>query len=634
MSENTRGNGEHFKRGKSSSWKPAGKRGFGARAERSNFDGRRKWQSSERSEHSQRSRGFDQSDGFERDGEKRFERRWEKRDRGYDRGYEGKKRWENHDGERDGKRWNSRENSFGGRGGERRENGRRWERRDDFRGGHDQRDDFRGSQKGGRRWNSDNDNQIRRENRKSWESRDDRKQHDWKRRDDGRAGKERFERRGEQRFKDNRGANGREDYRRDEKRSYPGKEDWREERGTRHTGKFERERGHRGGERFGENSRDLRGKRHELISEIPPSISAESLDPGTRAHLRNLNRENAEIVARHLAYAGEMLDIDPEVAYRHAKAAFERAARVDVVREALGITAYVTGRYQEALSELRTYRRMSNDFTHVPMEADAERGMGRSEKALRFISEIPLAQLSPEAKIELALVTSGARADLGDSAGGLAVVEKIIVANLSAELAARVELVRADRLAELGRDEEADILREKWNSVLAGEDDSALMVVDLHDVLDDEIPVSENIAIPEDGSNAENDSEENSTADEIDAADFNELFDGLEAGLESETAAAGFSEVEIAETDSTDEADSADNANNADNPETNLNADSNIIDVSDAESEIGFDDDDIDWEAELAVNPEEEFAESDSNQDEELFPLADETEFSSENEKN
>ncbi|MEW6927062.1 tetratricopeptide repeat protein [Trueperella pyogenes] len=178
-----------------------------------------------------------------------------------------------------------------------------------------------------------------------------------------------------------------------------------------------------------------------------------------------------------------MLEIDPETAYEHARAAYQSAARIDVVREALGLTAYATGRYSEALRELRTYRRMSDDYTHVPLEADSERGLGRPEKALRFIEGIPLQRLSAAGQIELALVTSGARAETDDSAGGLSVLEKIIVENLPQELAARVQLIKADRLGELGRTDEAEELRAIWGPIYEGNDGD--IMVDLDDVLDD-----------------------------------------------------------------------------------------------------------------------------------------------------
>ncbi len=178
-----------------------------------------------------------------------------------------------------------------------------------------------------------------------------------------------------------------------------------------------------------------------------------------------------------------MMDENPELAYEHARAAYRRAPRIDVVREALGISAYLTGRYSEALRELRTYRRMTDDYSHVAIEADSERGLGRAEKALRFIDEIPLRKLDAASTLELALVKSGARADCGDSQGGLEVLERINVDNLDEELRARIELIRSDRYDELGREEEAKALREKWEPVFRGDGEV--------DYFEEEIPQSD-----------------------------------------------------------------------------------------------------------------------------------------------
>ncbi|QTG74684.1 hypothetical protein [Trueperella pecoris] len=277
-------------------------------------------------------------------------------------------------------------------------------------------------------------------------------------------------------------------------------------------------------------------------------------------------------MARHLVYAGEMLEIDPEVAYDHARAAYQSAARIDVVREALGLTAYATGRYSEALRELRTYRRMSDDYTHVPLEADSERGLGRPEKALRFIEGIPLQRLSAEAQIELALVTSGARAETGDSERGLSVLEKIKVDNLPQELAARVQLIKADRLEELGRQDEAEELRQTWASVYEGEGGD--IMVDLEDVLDDlddPADVAEGAAEPAD------DDFEDDLDDEL-AADFDEEFGEDELDIELDDAAeADEDELDV---DELDEADDLDETNALDEEED----ESLLDDESDEES--------------------------------------------------
>ena len=364
---------------------------------------------------------------------------------------------------------------------------RSFEHRADNRGGYGRRDDDR---RGGF---------ARRDDDRcgSYGRRDDDRRGSYGRRDDDRRsgyGRNervggRDERRSFEHRADNRGGYGRRD---DDRRGGFARrdDDRRGSYGRRDDNQFAR-RDRRSSQRDDDGFRNLRGgeekrqRAKELQYEIPESITADSFPSETRNHLRGLNSTNADIVARHLAYAGEMMDIDPEVAYQHAKAAYARAARIDIVREAVGISAYLTNRYSEALTELRAYRRFSNDYSHVALEADSERGLGRSEKALRFISEIPLNRLDAQSKVELAIVTSGAKADTGDFEGGLALVEKILVENLDQELASRVELVKADRLEELGRTEEAQKIRAQWEPIYVGDDEDTAMVLDLEDVLDE-----------------------------------------------------------------------------------------------------------------------------------------------------
>lgn len=160
--------------------------------------------------------------------------------------------------------------------------------------------------------------------------------------------------------------------------------------------------------------------------------------------------------------AGSLMDENPELAYEHAKAAYRRAARIDIVREALGLTAYANEKYGEALRELRTYRRMSGDISHAYLEADCERGMGKPERAVKYLEDINIQELEPTAQIELALVISGAYADLEQSEMGLKLIETLKVDTFSEEMRAPVEFVRVERLKELGRDEEAAEIRAKW----------------------------------------------------------------------------------------------------------------------------------------------------------------------------
>jgi hypothetical protein len=178
--------------------------------------------------------------------------------------------------------------------------------------------------------------------------------------------------------------------------------------------------------------------------------------------------------------AGRLIDDDPATAYEHAQAAMRRAGRVDVVREALAVTAYATGNYAEALRELRTVRRLSGVDAHRPMEADCERGLGRPERALTVVAESDPASLSEHDRVELAIVASGARADLGETEAGLIVLESSLVGKVTRpELKRRLDLVRAERLEELGRSEEATALRDAAGP--GPEPDEEIVVLDLAD---------------------------------------------------------------------------------------------------------------------------------------------------------
>lgn len=207
--------------------------------------------------------------------------------------------------------------------------------------------------------------------------------------------------------------------------------------------------------RPGERARAARPPAPSVDEDVLPQM----LDRGARARLRTLSKSNADHVARHLVMAGRLVDIEPELAYQHAREAVRSAGRVDIVREAMALTAYATERYAEALRELRTVRRLSGIDAHPAIEADCERGLQRPERALDVIAGARDLELPLEDRVELAIVESGARADLGEHEAGLVVVENMAARITEPRLLARLTSVRADRLAELGRGAQAQQLR-------------------------------------------------------------------------------------------------------------------------------------------------------------------------------
>jgi len=96
---------------------------------------------------------------------------------------------------------------------------------------------------------------------------------------------------------------------------------------------------------------------------------------------------------------------------------------VAAVREAVGVAAYHAGDYAEAAREIRAYRRMSGDQGYRAVLADCERAMGRPDVALRLVAEALAEGPDADEAVELRIVESGARLDLGEDAAARLVLE-------------------------------------------------------------------------------------------------------------------------------------------------------------------------------------------------------------------
>jgi tetratricopeptide (TPR) repeat protein len=212
--------------------------------------------------------------------------------------------------------------------------------------------------------------------------------------------------------------------------------------------------GQRRPQRTGEERRPTTPRRVEPA--LPDDVTGLELDRAVRAELSSLASLNAQAVSRHLVMAGRLLDEDPEAAYTHAVAARERAGRVAAVREAAGIAAYVTGRYAEALAELRAARRMSGDQSALPVMADCERGLGRPEKALAIAASPEVAKLDAAGKAEMLIVASGARRDLGQpDAAALLLQGPELRPGRRKAWSARLFYAYAEALTAAGREDDA-----------------------------------------------------------------------------------------------------------------------------------------------------------------------------------
>jgi tetratricopeptide (TPR) repeat protein len=204
----------------------------------------------------------------------------------------------------------------------------------------------------------------------------------------------------------------------------------------------------------GRSDRPSRPRRDE--PPLPADVTGAELDRSVRAELASLAKVNAEIVAKHLVVAARLLDSDPELAYQHARAARERAGRIGAVREAAGLAAYRAGQYADALSELRAARRISGDQSLLAVMADCERGLGRPERALAMTEAPEVSSLGAATRVELKIVASGARRDLGQPDAAVLVLQgPQLRPEMRRPWSARLFYAYAEALADAGRDDEA-----------------------------------------------------------------------------------------------------------------------------------------------------------------------------------
>ena len=218
-----------------------------------------------------------------------------------------------------------------------------------------------------------------------------------------------------------------------------------------------------------EHPRPLRSPKLAPLLEAEPSL----LDNSVRRDLRSLTPENAELVARHLVSAGMLIDEEPARALAHAQAARSTASRLAVVREAVGVSAYAAGEWALALSELRAVRRMTGSWEHLPLLADCERALGRPRKAIDLAAE---ALAGPGAKdideataVELAIVVSGARRDLGEGPAAVVALQgRLLDASDGKPWTVRLWYAYAEALLAAGRVDEA---RDRFRAVASLDDD-------------------------------------------------------------------------------------------------------------------------------------------------------------------
>ncbi len=251
------------------------------------------------------------------------------------------------------------------------------------------------------------------------------------------------------------------------------------------------------------NPADLRSSNRPSRGRSPnidDDVTGRELDKSVQRELGSLDEQNRVWVQKHLVMASRLIDEDPELAFEHALAASRRGGRLGVVREAAGMTAYAAGKFSEALREFRTYRRISGDNAHLPEMVDAERALGRSDKALDLVAEAQVDKLPVISRVELAMVVADIHLENGDAEAAVKVL-KIPQLNPRRGFSYSPRLFRAyaQALDAAGKSAEA----RKWTN-LAARAEQALgitvepdpEIIDLGDDTDPERPARARDVVP------------------------------------------------------------------------------------------------------------------------------------------
>lgn len=191
----------------------------------------------------------------------------------------------------------------------------------------------------------------------------------------------------------------------------------------------------------------------------PKTAAAPNLPRDISEEVQRVTRPTeARDALSRLARAIDLLERgDAGAAATEAQKAKKLAPRSASIREVLGLALYGQGRWQEALTELKAYRRMTEHADQNHIMADCLRGLGRPADAVPLVEEELRTKGVPnEAKAEAVIVAASALADQGRFAEALAFLGRARTReDVAEDYTLRLWYVKGDILARAGRKEEA-----------------------------------------------------------------------------------------------------------------------------------------------------------------------------------
>lgn len=201
---------------------------------------------------------------------------------------------------------------------------------------------------------------------------------------------------------------------------------------------------------------DSGARRHEEHPERRGALhvegGAENLPKWLRDEITRVTRKDRLIPTFNLLNTAADAFADGRYRFARDKLVEAKAlsSRASAIRELLGLSAYRSGLWSEALRELRTFRRLAGDTTHMAVEMDALRAMGKPDEVRKTWHELQRLGATPAAMKEARVVYGAFLIDEGDPRAAWAITEPKRITKEPYEEDLRQWYVAARAAVELG----------------------------------------------------------------------------------------------------------------------------------------------------------------------------------------
>ncbi len=207
----------------------------------------------------------------------------------------------------------------------------------------------------------------------------------------------------------------------------------------------------------GNQRRNTRGdQRPRHNTQSMTSVSSGQLPKWVKEEIqRSTPKDRREPALKELSQAVDHYSDDRfAAALPHLRKAKNLSPRSSTIRELLGLSAYRTDIWDEALSELRTFRRLTGDLIHMPVEMDCLRALGRKPDVTKQWERIRESDISATIDHEARVVYASFLLDEGRPRDAWAVIKpgRLVASPSPGEtrrwfVAARVALAAGDQEA-------------------------------------------------------------------------------------------------------------------------------------------------------------------------------------------